>query len=223
MKILVKYPTRQRPELFLKTLKGYIDKMSGSNEIIFLVSYDEDDKTMTHQVFYEAYEICSNITMVRGVSDSKIHACNRDINKIAFLWDIVLLISDDMECQVQNWDQVIRDKMTQFYPDTNGCLWFHDGSDQKRISTLSCIGRVYYNKFGYLYYPEYKSFFCDNEYTEVATKTNQIRFIDEVIIKHRHPAWEKDIPNDALYVRNNKHWKHDQDLYRKRKSLNFPV
>lgn len=223
MKILVKYPTRQRPELFLSTLRRYAEKAKDNSSITYLISYDGDDVTMTPAILAAAKETCPEIILRSGLSNSKIHACNRDVNETPVEWHTILLVSDDMECQLFGWDQRIREEMKRHYPDTDGCLWFHDGSDQKRISTLSCIGRKYYDRFGYLYYPEYKSFFCDNEYTEIAVKENKIQFLDEVIIKHRHPAWDSSAKNDPLYIRNNKYWNHDQELYRKRKSLNFPI
>jgi hypothetical protein len=222
MKILVKYPTRQRPELFLKTLKGYVDKAYDNREISYLISYDEDDITMSDAVLEAAKEFCPNIIFIKGKSDSKIHACNRDIDSVPD-WEIILLISDDMECALYSWDQEIRKYMKYLYPDTDGCLWFHDGSDQKRISTLSCVGKKYYDRFGYLYYPEYKSFFCDNEYTEIASKLNKIRFINIVLAQHKHPAWIKGMPSDDLYKKNDKHWNHDQTLYHRRKKINFPT
>lgn len=216
LKILVKYPTRQRPELFLKTLKAYIDKASDNSNIDYLISYDVDDESMSTEVINNALILHPNVFCKKGLSDSKIHACNRDVNEFHKPWDIILLISDDMHVQVEEWDNVIREKMEKHYPDTDGCLWFHDGSKQKVISTLSCIGKKYYERFGWIYNPKYKSFFCDNEYTDVARSLNKITFIDKVIIKHEHPQWGGGVKHDALYERNNGPWEHDGNLYRSR-------
>ena len=85
------------------------------------------------------------------------------------------------------------------------------------------MGRKYYDRFGYIYHPSYKSFWCDNEYTEVAARLSKITFMDNVIINHKHPAWYKDVKMDALYNRNYLNWNHDIDNYHNRKSLNFSL
>ena len=63
----------------------------------------------------------------------------------------------------------IRQKMIKHFPDTDGVLWFFDGW-RKDLNTLCIIGRKYYERFGYIYHPDYKSFWCDAEFTEVANK-----------------------------------------------------
>lgn len=223
MKILVKFPTRNRPHLFIKNLKEYKEKTFDHNQVQWLISYDSDDKSMSTEVLKEARSIIPDIMLVSGTSNSKIHAVNRDI-EIVPNWDIILIVSDDMWVRENNWDRAIRENMEKHFPDTDGCLWFHDGTIQKRISTLSCIGRKYYKRREYVYFPEYKSFFCDNEYTEVAMIEDKMVFIDQVIIGHEHPDWKGKIPmKDQLYKNNDKHWKHDEDLYNSRKILNFPA
>jgi len=219
MNLLVKYPTRQRPELFLKTLKEYHDKAFCNAQTTYLVSYDLDDLSMTHEVIKEAKRY-GNVMMIGGSSDNKIHACNRDMD-YAKNWDVVLLISDDMEVQKDGWDATILMDMDKYYPNGDGVLWYHDGSKQRVITTLTCMDKKYYSRFGFLYNPIYKSFFCDNEFTDIARKLNKIKFIDNVIIKHQHPQWGGKVKHDELYERNNAPWKEDQNTYETRKRFNF--
>lgn len=220
MDLLIKYPTRSRPELFLKTLKEYIDNESKQHSITYIITYDKDDLTMTKEVVQKAISFGANIIFCQGESKNKIEACNANIDMWKD-WDIIVLISDDMHVQIQGWDaRIVRD-MQKNYPDTNGCLWYHDGSSQRQISTLSIIGRKYYDRFGYIYHPSYKSFFCDNEYTEVAIKNHAIKFINGTIIKHQHPAWGQGISMDALYNHNNKYWAEDEANYKARKANGF--
>ena len=220
MDLLIKYPTRSRPELFLKTLKEYIDNESKQHSITYIITYDKDDLTMTKEVVQKAISFGANIIFCQGESKNKIEACNANIDMWKD-WDIIVLISDDMHVQIQGWDaRIVRD-MQKNYPDTNGCLWYHDGSSQRQISTLSIIGRKYYDRFGYIYHPSYKSFFCDNEYTEVAIKNHAIKFINGTIIKHQHPAWGQGISMYALYNHNNKYWAEDEANYKARKANGF--
>lgn len=220
MELLIKYPTRSRPELFLKTLKEYIDNESKQHAITYIITYDKDDLTMTKEVVQKAISFGANIIFCQGESKNKIEACNANIDMWKD-WDVVVLISDDMHVQIHGWDARIARDMEKNYPDTNGCLWYHDGSSQRSISTLSIIGRKYYDRFGYIYHPSYKSFFCDNEYTEVAIQNHAMKFINGTIIKHQHPAWGQGIAMDALYNHNDKYWKEDEANYKARKANGF--
>lgn len=214
--LLVKFPTRSRPELFLKTLSDYVRMAKDNSRIQYLVSIDEDDTTMSPEVIEKALSLHENVVFYTGKGVSKIEACNRDIEK-AKPWQICLLISDDMKVGALNWDQRIIDDFNGNY---DQCVWYFDGY-QKSICTLSCVGKQYYDRFNYLYHPSYKSFFCDNEFTEVAQQQGKIKFIGIPIIKHQHPSWGGAVANDELYQRNDVFWAHDEENYYKRKANGF--
>lgn len=225
MRILVKYPTRQRPEIFLHRLREYVDGAADMLRITFLVSLDLDDVTMDEGVFRRAMDLHQNVILVGGNSRTKIEACNADVQSdgdVFGRWDILLLISDDMQLRLHHWDARIRRDMTERYLNRDGCLWYHDGTKQRVINTMSCMGREYYERFGYIYHPSYASFFCDNEYTEVATGLGKMTRFDTVIASHEHPAWNGGMKRDALYNRNNVYWKQDKENYERRKAAGFP-
>jgi hypothetical protein len=219
LRILVKFPTRSRPEQFLKTLTEYYNKAKDNSNIDYLISYDLDDSKMTPLVIARAQSLGKNIKLVGGYSKSKIDACNRDIKK-PYKWDIILLVSDDMFIQVDEWDEVIRYSMLKYYPDTDGCLWFNDGH-QNRICTLSCVGKKYYERFNYLYHPSYKSLWCDNEFTDVAKSLNKMTYMPMSLVNHQHPCWGRKVPNDDLYKLNEGFFNEDANNYKKRKAVNF--
>lgn len=216
MRILIKYPTRSRPIQFLKILKTYYESALDKTNIDWVVSYDLDDKTMTSDVLYKAQQIIPGIILKGGYSTSKINACNRDMRAVN-VWDIVVLISDDMEIEVQGWDEIIRKEMQKSFPDTDGCLWFYDGY-QDRICTFSIIGREYYKRFNYMYHPSYQSLWCDNEFTDVAKSLNKLKYIPNPIVKHQHPSWGGGVKTDKLYEHNESFYNQDAENYRKRKS-----
>lgn len=223
MKILVKYPTRERPDLFLSTLTDYVNKAADNSKIIYLISYDEDDESMTDTYIEIALALPANIIFKKGISKNKIDACNRDINELpADSWDILLLISDDMIAKSDAWDERIRQDMQYHFEDTDGCLWYDD-CDQKRVCTLTCMGKKYYDRFKYIYHKDYKSFYSDNEFTDIAMNMDKMVMINARIISHEHPAWNGEIKNDKLYTRNDQYWNEDQKTYNKRKRAKFII
>lgn len=223
MNILVKFPTRSRPERFLQMLSMYVDSCENKDMVDYLVSIDADDVTMTDSVCGKAMVIAKDhIKIVRGMSPNKIHACNRDMDDLDPKYQILVLASDDMQPMVQGWDRIICEQMAQQYPDTDGCLWFYDGH-QNRICTMNIMGRKYYDELGYIYHPSYLSLWCDNEYTDVATAKQKISYYNTCLFRHIHPMWEsKKEEMDELYRANESYFKRDQINYNKRKALGFP-
>lgn len=307
MILLVKYPTRSRPTLFLKTLSEFIDMSYHRTSTHYLVSFDIDDASMTPEVVEKAKSLDKNVIMVAGRSANKVDACNRDVEKITgtkpesaqtaksesakpntppndnpsqtskpsqtekpsqtanpesaqtskpsqtskssqtaksesaqtsksesaqteaespLNWDIILLLSDDMEVASKGWDDRVRKDMARCFPDTDGCLWYYDGFQTKRC-TLSCMGRKYYDRFGYLYHPSYRSLFCDDEFTEVAKREGKIVFIQVPIALHQNPYWGGKVPMDALYRRNGvgigeANWKEDEENFKRRRDAGWP-
>lgn len=222
MRLLVKFPTRGRPQQFLTTLRGWLSQASDLSQIAVLVSYDTDDATMTPDIIAEAEGLHPALLAAGGLSKSKIDACNRDLPGYGGHWDVVLLVSDDFWCVRKGWDTMIREKMLLHFPDTDGALWFFDGA-QRKINTLECVGRKRYEQFGYLYHPSYRSFFCDDEQTAIGLRDKKLIFVEQSIAHHQHPAWLKGMKPDATYARNNGAWAHDEANFKHRKTMGFPA
>jgi hypothetical protein len=219
MKLLIKFPTRNRKNKFFKVLKQYQNLCEDFDNTFFLITLDNDDETMNPSEVTNIFGTFKNIKVVYGNSDSKIHAINRDI-ELVDEWDIVLLASDDMTPKVKGYDNIIRDRMKEFYPDTDGILWFNDGHQGNKLNTLSILGKKYYDRFGYIYQPEYKSVWSDNEFMMVGNLLGKQTYMDEVIIEHEHPDWGYG-NRDIIHQINSKNESHDRNLFMNRKNNNF--
>lgn len=211
MRILIKYPTKYRSEKALSVLSKYIALANHPEQIHIVVSIDTDDEETISNI-YRFETIHSSVKVCIGEPAGKIAAINRDMPSPTS-FDILILASDDMIPEVQGYDDIIRNRMAFFYPDTDGVLFFNDGIQANRLNTLVICGSRYYSRFGYIYYPGYKSLFCDNEFTIVASRLRKQVYFPDVIIRHEHPDTNREIPVDALYVHNQKYWKIDQVLF----------
>ena len=225
MKILIKYPSRQRPEIFKQRMKEYQELLSGEHEVIFLISCDEDDATMNNakiKKFIKAYD--NTQVFFNKQPQTKISAINANINEVKE-WDIILVISDDMLPKVQGFDKIIADKFTELYPNGNGVIWLNDGyrgkNSQYPLCTIPLMGRFYYDRFGYVYHPEYISLWADNEFHDVARKFGRMTYVHEVIIEHILPSNVKETEYDELYQRNDKFFYSDKDIYNRHKLNRF--
>ena len=216
-KILIKFPTRSRNNKALDTLQKYISMASSTNNLQVIVSVDNDDNPQT----YEKFKFHPCINVIVGDSSGKIAAINRDIPDPS-TFDILLLASDDMIPVVNGYDQIIRTKMNENFPDGDGVLFFNDGYAGYKLNTLVICGSKYYQRFGYIYYPQYKSLWCDNEFMDNANLLARQVYFNEVIIKHNHPS-NINTKSDELYNINEKYFHIDKVLYQSRKKNNFDL
>lgn len=222
MKILVKFPTRARPSQFLKTLTGYKSLSTNDSLVHYLVSIDKDDLSMQNSYLTNALIEMNNVSVSYGFSENKIHAINRDIEKIKD-WDVLVLGCDDMICQVQGWDDILRNEMFEHFTDLDGVLWHSDGYVHERLNTLPIIGRKYYERFNYIYNPSYTSLWADNEFMEVANGLGKQKYFPECLFRHEHFSNNRTIRPDALMKKNESYFKSDQQVYEKRKAINFEL
>lgn len=227
-KILYKFPTRQRPEKFFAAL-GNITLNSISNNYKIVVTADIDDETMYCESVFDRIikysEIC-NIEAMFDISQGKIHAVNRDMEEVtkAYDWDIVVVMSDDMKFVVQGFDDVIREAFYKHGLDS--VIHFNDGNSYKdKLMTLNVQGRVNYDRFKYLYNPEYISLWCDNEQMEVAKMIGNYHYMGDrlVIVNHLHPCFVQGVPYDDLLKHTESFYKIDEETFKKRKKKNFDI
>ncbi len=219
MKILFKYPTRGRVEKFFSTLDLYY-KMIEGRDFEFLVTIDIDDKSMNTAPVMNRLAGYGNLKYQIVQHVSKIYAVNTGIEGQKF--DILFIVSDDMIPQVYGFDNIIRSDFSKHFPDLTGCLWYNDGFQKDNVNTLQIMGRRWYERFGYVYYPGYKSLFSDVEYQDVAKRLGKIVYIDNVIVRHEHPNYGFG-KYDSHYRMNNTNEAHDKKLYEDRKAIGFPV
>lgn len=226
-KILFKFCSRSRPLKFFSTLDNIISKIDDKENYVILCSLDFDDETMFNKSVLEKFIPYINnhkVVPVFGYSKNKIDAINRDVEKIDS-WEILINDSDDMTFEVQGFDNIIRDKFRQHFPDTDGNIYFNDGFVGDRISTMSIIGKKYFDSEkmnGKIYHPSYVSLWCDNEYTEVAKHFNKIAYFNQILYKHNHPANGIGVADEQL--KNTESFSFvDGENYKKRKALNFEL
>ena len=105
-KLVIKFPTRGRPEKFKKVLQKGIDYLSGKHEIRYVITMDEDDTTMNTNEMREWLDSRGvDIKYNYGQSKTKIQACNADLE--GETGDILVLTSDDMVPCMEGWDDII--------------------------------------------------------------------------------------------------------------------
>lgn len=223
-RLVIKFPTRNRPEKFKSVFTRYMTFLSGRHDVRFVVSMDADDATMNNDAMREWFETRkrnADIKYCYGYSKSKIQACNADME--GEYGDVLMLASDDMNPQQMSYDEVVFKCFEQAFPDFSGAIKFWDGLRPKEdpLMTLTVMGFPLYKQFGYIYNPEYKSLYCDNEQTEVCHRLGKLAIAPYCIIRHE---WTNE-PFDTLHARNENKDMYDVDskTFEVRKAKNFDM
>jgi hypothetical protein len=151
--LLIKYPTRSRPDLFKQILTEYVNKLSGTLKVKFIISMDLNDSSCNNDAmrhFLENIKSKVDLEYHYGTSRNKIDACNRDVPSDG--WKVCVLVSDDMTPRVQGYDKIIIDHMNKHFPDLDGALNYNCGGHAyPKVMVLSVIGNPYYKRFNYIY------------------------------------------------------------------------
>lgn len=220
MRILIKYATRQRPEMFLDALRN-IRSTIGDVQYYVLVSTDYTDGSMDDKMYDEARRIIPNIALYRGNNQSKVEAINADMDK-APEWDLLINMSDDMMFCEKNWGiEMINLIRHKWKAGTDFFAHFNDGFVHHRLPTMSIIGREAYERDGYIYHPSYRSFSCDAEAMFVAMMRGHYHYFDRTFFRHVHPANTGHQP-DQLYRNNGKYSEIDTaNYFERRRNLFF--
>ncbi len=217
-KLLIKIPTRERPQQFFAMLDKCYQKLSGKIPYQFLISCDSNDFTMHNDKVIKQLKRYPYLTVTFSNNKSKVEACNANIQ--AHNFDIIVLASDDMEPLIDNFDAVIVDQMNKHFPDGDGVLHFHDGYVGSECNTLPIVGKKFYDRFGYMYHPSYRSFFCNEELTLISKILKKEAYTNQILMRHNHPVWSAGIVDD-LYIKNERYKEYDRALFNQRREAQF--
>lgn len=208
--ILYNFASRSRPDKFFKAIEN-INKLSKTDHII-AAKIDIDDPSML--LTFGSFDL-PNLKVYSGYSKNKIDAINRDIPDG---WDILVNMSDDMVFTKEGFDL---DIIEAFNGDYDQFIHFPDGYTDNRLCSMSIMGKDYYDRFGYVYHPDYVSLWCDNEAQDVAKDLGKYKFVNKNIFIHDHPAWTG-AKADQQLIDTQKYYRQDQRTYNKRKACGFP-
>ncbi len=214
--IVFKYATRSRPHLFDRGIESILNNLK-TEDYFILISCDDNDTTMLNHHF--KYANNQKIKFAYGISKNKIDAINRDFHYLPEKWDVLVNMSDDMVFTAKYFDEII---MNDFGGDYDLCLHYPDGY-RNDIITMSILGRLYFDRFNFIYHPAYSSLWCDNEQTDVAKMLAKYKFCNNQLFIHKHPANDASVVRDEQYNITENYFDRDKEVYYARKAKNFDL
>lgn len=128
--------------------------------------------------------------------------------------NVIVVMSDDFDCPSQWATSLLRcvEGRTDWIAKTN------DGI-QRWIITLPIMDRAYYDRFGYIYHPDYMHMFCDTHMTAVADLIGR-KINLELRFPHNHYSVGKS-DRDEINIRADKTWGQGEYTFMKHYRNNF--
>lgn len=206
--ISIIHPSRGRPEQAYKTFRKwfYSAGYRYGNGFEYILSLDYDDESNYADDFWKiVYNY--NTTAIEAINFAATRANG----------DYLLIVSDDTDC-FENWDvellKAIKGHKSDF------CAKCNDGL-QPTLITMPFMDRAYYERYGYVYHPDYKHMFADQELTAVAMMTGKYIKLD-LSFPHLHYSTGK-TPKDEINVKNDLTWRQGEMLFNDRLKTNFGI
>lgn len=225
LRMLFKYPCRGREKMFFESLQSLDDNIRDRSNYHISLTLDLDDEILNDDSVIERIGGFSNTSIAWGMSESKVHAINRSFPDYDF--DVVICWSNDMFATFYGFDDIFRDSILSVFGNTGmeGLAHFPEPDSREFLNVLYIATRKYYERFGYIYHPSYKSLWCDNESLEVAKKLGKYHFFGTLgLYEHRNAAYHQyGLERDALFDYQQSLWPIDELNFNERKKRNFDL
>lgn len=192
---------------------------NAQNDLQYIISIDSTDPQLKrYQDLFNQFVLFSlddDTELLISDNKSAIEAVNVGAKKAKN--ELLIVVSDDFDC-FPNWDIWLTDMLKD---KEDFIVKTYDGI-QKTLITLPIMDRKYYNRFGYIYYPEYQHMFCDTEMTDVGHLLNKVIDLNDP----NHPFLHKHytagfMQKDETNEKNDSTWNQGEALYNARKEFNF--
>jgi len=214
MKFSLVHPSRNRlrrcEEAIVNWTKNFISSQGDTYE--YILSVDISDENLDK--YKELAKIHgANIT----INDNT--CCVEAVNSGGKLatGDIIILVSDDF-MSFYGWNMALK---AYYKSDVPQIYQVWDGMT-KDIITIPMMNMQAYKALGYIYYPEYKSMFADNDLRLEAERLNYL--VDATLLHFPHNHWVNNMAEkDEQYIHQEKseNWAIGSEVFEKRKKELF--
>jgi hypothetical protein len=213
MKISILHPSRKRAEKSFHTINKFWNRRGDDVDLQIIVSLDFDDPTTD-----DYFDVYSDANFEHKIIINENRSAVDAINNAAKSsdGDILFVVSDDTDC-IDGWANEI------IWQTQNKKDWVAKTQDgiQEWIITAPIMDRTYYNRFGYIYYPEYLHMFCDTELTCVADLTGR-KIEIHIPFMHNHYSIGKSTKDEVSFAAD-KTWRQGEALFSDRAKRKFDL
>jgi len=206
--ISIIHPTRSRPIKSWATCNDWIKNAHTDIELIISIDIDDPHR----KEYLKTHKYLGNI--ITSTNRSAIDAVNNAAQTAK--GDILIVVSDDTEC-FYGWGKHLENHMQGR---SDWILKTQDGI-QPWIITMPLMDRIYYERFGYIYHPDYKHMYADTDLTCVAELTGK-KIVTNFQFPHNHVSENGQIADDVT-LRANATFESGRKVFKQRLSRMFDI
>jgi hypothetical protein len=206
-RITILHPSYGRPELARKCYDEWMGKAKNPQDVEYVLCLSSLDPHLhSYGNFGEAKVVflMGDNGLVKQVNYAAQHSTG----------NLLIAVSDDFGCP-RDWDEQL---LTALDGKQDYIVKTQDGL-QPFIITLPIMDRLYYNRFGYIYHPDYFHMWADAELADVGKALGKTITLD-LTFPHRHYSTGK-MKKDATNIQNDSHFNNDRVIYEKHKADNW--
>jgi hypothetical protein len=183
--------TARLPEGWLHAMRAWRDRCDDPSRVEYLLCVDQGRTSELRDI---------RNTAAWGYFDVIVNP-NRRCAVDAWNWvaskskgDVLITVADDYFCP-EHWDTDILHAVQKLYGYRNTASWGEfvldvDNQDNSYpLLPFSFISRAYYERLGYLFWPEYFGIGADSDFTAVARRDGVV--IDARHLKFEHRHWTR--------------------------------
>lgn len=212
--ISIIHPSRGRAEMAFNTAKKWLELADNKSQIEYWFSCDSDDAQMQQYIHFVSQ---LGVQAKYSVNRSAIQAINRVAEMVK--GNLLIVVSDDFDC-FQGWDSFLLNNLAG---KTDYLVKTSDGyMNNNWLITLPIMDRAYYNRFGYIYQPDYLHLFSDTEMTCVGNMLGKVIDLQNpnAVFQHNHYTINK-MAKDAINEKNDATWTQGKELFLSRMADDF--
>lgn len=216
MRISIIHPSRSRPSQAAATAKAWLSSAKDKGRIEYILSTDDSDPDSVN--YLDAFSWGLHDPTFNWLSNENKTAIEA-INKAAKFshGDLIIQIADDFNQPPFHWDEYL---LSHLEGKEDYAVKTQDGI-QPTLITLPILDRTYYNRFGYIYHPDYIHMSSDVEFTAVAHMLGRVITLP-IKIPHNHYSTGK-TPKDAINIKNDATYQHGYDTMKRRLQHSFDL
>lgn len=214
--ISIIHPSRGRASMAYETAGKWLNNANNRANIEYWFSCDTDDSQMQQYIDFVSQ---LGVQAKYSVNRSAIQAINRVAAMVK--GNILIVVSDDFDC-FPDWDKYLLDNLEG---KTDYLVKTSDGyMDNNWLITLPIMDRAYYNRFGYIYQPDYLHLFSDTEMTCVGNMLGKVVDLQNpnAVFQHNHYTINK-MAKDAINEKNDATWTQGKELFLSRYDIDFGI
>lgn len=226
IKVSVIHPSLWRPKQAFSTYQEWMVAAEKPEEIEYLVGLDDNDPNVEeYKTLFGGETKFGRVEVNVGDSRNPVATVNRSASILSPTSELIVVVADDM-ATIPRWDKELLALLEGVDNFSNPkFIGVSDGlQSYDKLLVYLIVNKAWYNKFGYLLYPEYDGVYADNDANAVARRLDCIIDAPQLLFQHRHYLIGLS-PFDDTYakVNNPESYKRNWPIYEKRIARNFDL